>query len=59
MKNMLITLIIVVFALSVGYISYVFLGADNPVEEECEKVVKDQIGLSIDISKSSDETKPS
>lgn len=34
----------------IGYVSYYFLGADNPVEEECEKVIQEETGLKIDLS---------
>ena len=34
----------------VGVGSYYWMGADNPVEEECEKVIKDETGMVVDLS---------
>ena len=45
-----LALAIAAIAAVVGYISSLYLGNDNPVEESCEQVIKDQINVEIDIS---------
>lgn len=50
MKSVLIVGSIVIVAFIIGYISSIFLGKDNPVEEECEKVIKDETGLDVDLT---------
>ena len=49
--------IIVVVALTVGYISKKYLGDDNIVEEVAEKVIDSETGIDIDLSPSSPEKK--
>ena len=56
---MLIGIIISIVAGLIGIGSYYWLGADNPIEEECEKVIKDETGMVIDLSPNSTPTKPS
>lgn len=41
---------IVFIAAVVGCLSILWLGKDNPVEEECEKIIKDQTGKEVDLS---------
>ncbi len=33
----------------VGWVSTRFLGNNNPVEEECEKVIQDETGMKMDL----------
>ena len=47
---MWIGIAIAAVAAAVGIGSYYFLGADNPIEEECEKVIKDETGMDVDLS---------
>jgi hypothetical protein len=56
MNKMVIGIIIAVVAAGVGIGSYYWLGADNPIEEECEKVIKDETGMSVDLSPNSTPT---
>jgi len=39
-------------------VSYYFLGADNPVEEIAEEVLKKETGIDVDLTPHSPETKP-
>ena len=58
--GLLISIIIAIIAGVIGYVSYYFLGADNAIEEECEKIIKDETGANIDLSsEKSSETVPS
>lgn len=54
---MLVPLIIISIASIVGITSYYFLGSDNPVEEACEEVIKEEIGKNVDLTPSSVENK--
>ena len=40
--------------LVLGYSSTYFLGPDNPIEQEAEKILKDETGKDIDLSPNSD-----
>ena len=53
MSKMVIGIIIAIVAAAIGLGSYYWLGPDNAVEEECEKVIKDETGMDIDLSPSS------
>ena len=50
MSSYLINIVIAIIAFAVGYASYKYLGPDNAVEEECEKIIEDTTGKKIDIS---------
>ena len=50
MQNYIINLLIAFVAFAIGFISYRYLGADNAVEEECEKIIEDTTGKKIHIS---------
>lgn len=50
MTAYLLNIGIALVAFLVGWLSYKYLGADNPVEEECEKIIEDTTGKKIDIS---------
>lgn len=50
MNKMLIALSIAIVAGIVGYISSLYLGPDNPVEKECEKIINDEVGTKVDLS---------
>jgi hypothetical protein len=54
-KTMIFTVILVGAAAAIGLASYYFLGADNAIEEEAEKIIKDETGLNIDLSPGSPE----
>ena len=41
---------ITVICITVGLISDKFLGPDNAVEQEMEEIIKDESGVSIDLS---------
>lgn len=41
---------ILMISISVAYASVVFLGRDNPIEEEAEKVIEAETGLKIDLT---------
>ena len=56
MNKMVIGIIIAVVAAGIGLGSYYWFGADNPIEEECEKVIKDETGLDVDLSPNSTPT---
>ena len=47
---MWIGIAIAAVAAVMGIGSYYFLGADNAVEQECEKVIKDETGMDVDLS---------
>lgn len=47
--------IITAFSLLAGIASFYFWGDDNPVEEACEDLINDEIGIDIDLSPSSPE----
>lgn len=48
--NILIGLSIAFLAALIGYASSYFLGKDNPVEESCESIIKEQTGVDIDLT---------
>jgi hypothetical protein len=50
MASFIITLGIVGIVATIGFISKYYLGKDNPVEEECEKIIEDETGKKIDLS---------
>lgn len=50
MQNFLTTAAIASVIFIIGYVSYLWIGKDNPVEEECENVIEDVTGKRIDIS---------
>lgn len=52
MQVYLVNALIAIVAFVIGLISYRYIGADNAIEEECEKVVEDITGKKIDISPS-------
>lgn len=41
---------IAIVATIVGVISIQFMGNDNPIEEASEKIIKDETGITIDLS---------
>jgi len=47
---MWIGIAIAAVAAAIGIGSYLWLGADNPIEQECEKVIKDETGMDVDLS---------
>jgi hypothetical protein len=53
MKKMVTGIIIAIVAAAVGLGSYYWFGADNPIEEGCEKIIKDETGLDVDLSPNS------
>jgi len=49
-------IIIVVSVLAVGgYVSSLFLGNDNAVEETCEQMIESQTGVDVDLTPASPE----
>lgn len=44
------TLILIIISLMLGYISIIFLGKDNLLEEEIEKVISAETGVKIDLT---------
>lgn len=55
MSSLIITLVIVAALCLVAYASQLYLGANNPVEQECETLIQSEIGqkVNLDISKPS------
>lgn len=45
-----IAIAVVIVAAIVGLISKKYLGNDNPIEEAAEAVIKEEIGLDVDLS---------
>lgn len=45
-----IIIAISVLAAVVGIVSDRYLGDDNPVEQEAEKIIKDETGMDVDLS---------
>jgi len=43
-------IIIVIALVLVGYSSVMFLGKDNPIEEEVEKVIEIETGVKVDLT---------
>ena len=50
LNKMIIAASIVVIASIAGILSIYFLGKDNPVEEACEEIIKDETGQEVDLS---------
>jgi len=48
--KLVITIIVVTAALAGGWASKFFLGNDNPIEQEAEKIIEENIGYNIDLS---------
>ncbi len=46
---------IIAISILAGLASVYFWGDDNPIEEECEDLIKDEAGIDIDLSPSSPE----
>lgn len=46
----IVLLVIMVISIGLGITSYFFWGADNPVEQVCEKVIEEETGVKIDLS---------
>ena len=42
--------IVIALCIIVGIVSIYFWGADNPVEEVCEDIIKKETGVDIDLS---------
>jgi len=47
---MVIVLAITALTLCLGLVSTIYIGNDNPVEQACEAVIKQQTGVTIDLS---------
>jgi hypothetical protein len=59
MASIITTIIIVLLAGALGYCVHYIPGVkqDNPVEEKCEKIIKDKTGVDIDLTPQSPEEK--
>lgn len=42
--------LIVIISLIIGYISVLALGNDNPIEEAAEDVIKEETGISLELT---------
>ncbi len=42
--------LIVIISLIIGYISVLVLGDDNPIEEAAEDVIKEEAGISLELT---------
>lgn len=51
-KNKIILVIVIAF---IGLLSIYFLHDDNPIEETCEQVIEQNIGIELDLSPNSPE----
>lgn len=49
LKNWII-IIILISCIGVGYTSVVFLGKNNPIEQDIEKVIEVETGVKIDLT---------
>ena len=58
MTSLIVPFVIAIASGIVGFMSSKWLGPDNAVEEECEKIIKDQTGADIDLSPDSSSPKP-
>lgn len=58
MDKLLITSIVVACAGVVGVLSFYFWGSDNPVEEACEEIIKEETGVDIDLTPGTPEKVP-
>jgi hypothetical protein len=54
MSSPFVIVLCVALAFAVGIASIYFLGKDNPAEEACEDVIKNETGLDIDLSTGED-----
>jgi len=53
---MLMKVFLIVFsAIFIGFFSVYFLGDDNVIEEICEQVIKEEVGITIDLTPKSKE----
>jgi len=43
-------IVIIIASIAAGYVSVIFLGKDNPVESEVEKVIEIETGVKIDLT---------
>lgn len=43
-------IITVIASFFVGYFSYKLFGPDNQVEQSCEQIIKDNVGIDVDFS---------
>lgn len=41
---------ILIISIAVAYVSVLFLGKDNPIEEEIEKVIEVETGVKVDLT---------
>lgn len=48
--SIIIIISIVLVTGAIGLISTKFLGKDNPIEQEAEKIIKDEIGVDVDLT---------
>ena len=49
-KEVIVFFLVAIIAATIGFFSIKYLGRDNPVEQQMEKVIKDQTGLELDLS---------
>lgn len=45
-----IMIIILISCILIGYVSMIFLGKDNQVEQEVEKIIEIETGIRIDLT---------
>jgi uncharacterized protein with PIN domain len=45
----MVTIIIVTACAIIGMVSAYFLGQNNPVEQACEEIIKDETGASVNL----------
>jgi hypothetical protein len=50
MKSVYISVFIAALAGIIGFISSKYFGNDNPIEEACEQIIKDETGTDIDLT---------
>lgn len=58
MNKMLILGVVSSISVVIGLVSIYFLGRDNPVEEACEEIIKDETGVDIDLTPGTPENAP-
>ena len=51
-------LVILAVVSSIGFFSHLYLGHDNSVEEEIEKLIEERTGLDVDLTPSTKESPP-
>jgi hypothetical protein len=56
LNKYVITVLVVIVCVVIGIVSIKFLGNDNPVEEAAEAVIKEEVGIDVDLSKETPET---